>query len=71
MTAWFTLIIGGTILIIGLLGQIFGMRRGNPAHPDSKHIGKIVASIGTLVVGAWIVAFSAAHLLRLYSVGRW
>lgn len=69
--AWFTLITGGIILIIGLLGQIFGTRRGNPTHPDDKRVGKLVVTIGSAVVGLWMVAFSAAHLLQLHVVGHW
>lgn len=69
--AWLTLIIGGVILLIGLFGQMFGTRRGNPTHPDDKRVGRIVISIGSAVVGLWLVAFSAVHLLHLHTVGRW
>jgi hypothetical protein len=68
--AWLTLIVGGVILIIGLLGQMFGTRRGNPAHPEDKRVGKIVISIGSAVVGLWLVAFSVVQLLHLYAAGR-
>lgn len=71
MTAWFTLIVGGVILIIGLLGQFFGVRRGNPTHPADKRVGKIVITIGSAVVGLWIVAFSVVRLLHLHTVGHW
>ena len=64
--AWFTLIFGGVILIVGLLGQMFGIRRRNPVHPDDRRVGKIVVSIGSAVVGLWIVAISAAHLLHTH-----
>ena len=69
--AWLTLIIGGTILLIGLLGQMFGMRRGNPAHPEDKRARKMVISIGSAVVGLWLMAFSAVQLLHLHLVGHW
>jgi hypothetical protein len=69
--AWLTLIIGGVILITGLLGQMFGTRHGNPAHPDDKRVGKIVVTIGSAVVGLWLVAFSAVQLLHLHTVGHW
>jgi hypothetical protein len=71
MSSWLTLIIGGLILIVGLWGQFFGIRRGNPTHPDDKRIGRIVLTIGSTVVGLWLVAFSLVHLLRLHNVGRW
>jgi hypothetical protein len=69
--AWFTLIFGGLLLIAGIVGQIYGTRRGNPAHPEDKRIGKIVLTIGSAVVGLWLMAFSVAHLLQLYSIGHW
>lgn len=69
--AWFTLIVGGGILIIGLLGQMFGMRRRSPAPPEDKRVGKIVVTIGSAVVGLWLVAFSVVRLLHLHTVGHW
>jgi hypothetical protein len=70
MVAWLTLVIGGTILVVGLLGQIFGIRRGNPAHPEDKRTGRIVVTIGSMVVGLWIVFFSVVHLLHLHTIGH-
>jgi len=69
--AWLTLLIGGVVLIIGLLGQFFGIRRGQPAHPEDRRVGKLVITIGSTVVGLWLVAFSVAHLLQLHTVGHW
>ena len=71
MNTWLTLIIGGLILIVGLWGQFFGIRRGNPTNPEDKRMGRIVLTIGSTVVGLWLVAFSVAHLLRLHTIGRW
>jgi hypothetical protein len=68
--AWFTLIFGGVILIIGLLGQMYGIRRRKPVHPEDRRVGKIVVSIGSAVVGLWLVAFSAAQLLHMHNIGR-
>jgi hypothetical protein len=69
--AWFTLIFGGAILIIGLIGQVFGIRRGTPAHPHDRKIRRIVLTVGSVVVGLWLVAFSAARLLHLQHTGHW
>lgn len=68
--AWLTLVIGGTILVIGLLGQIFGIRRGTRAHPEDRRMGRIVVTIGSTVVGLWIVFFSVVHLLHLHTIGH-
>jgi hypothetical protein len=69
--AWLTLIVGGLVLVVGLLGQFFGIRPGNPTNPEDKRMGRIVLTIGSTVVGLWLVAFSVAHLLRLHTIGRW
>ena len=71
MTTWLTLLIGGIILVAGLVGQFFFLRRGNPAHPEDRRIGKIVITIGSTVIGLWALFFSLAHLMRLHSIGRW
>jgi hypothetical protein len=69
--ALFTVIFGGIILIIGLLGQIFGIRKGRSAQPEDRRIGKLVFTIGSVVVGLWIVAFVATRLLHLKTTGHW
>ncbi|HEX5234610.1 MAG TPA: hypothetical protein VFW25_04690 [Silvibacterium sp.] len=69
--AWFTLIVGGLILVLGLLGQFFGIKRRDRTNTEDRRVGKIVLTIGSTVVGLWLVFFSVAHLLRLHSVGRW
>lgn len=69
--AYLTLIIGGIILAIGILGQFFGLRRGSPANPQDKHMRTIVLTIGSAVVGLWIVFFAVSHLMHLQVVGHW
>ena len=69
--AWFTLIFGGVILIIGLLGQIYGIRSSRSPHSHEKHIGKLVFTIGSVVVGLWVLAFAAVRLLHLDITGHW
>jgi hypothetical protein len=69
--AWFTLIFGGAILIIGLIGQFYGIRRRTPVHPEDHKARKLVLTIGSMVVGLWLVAFSAAQLLHLHTTGHW
>jgi hypothetical protein len=73
MTAWLTLLLGGVVLVLGLLGQFYGIRvtKPRPSPPDDRRMARIVLTIGSTVVGLWLVFFSVAHLLRLHSVGRW
>jgi len=71
MVAYWTLIIGGVILCIGILGQFFGVRRGPKLHPEDKRRAKLVLTIGSTVVALWVVFFAVAHLMRLQVVGRW
>ena len=70
--AWFTLIFGGVILLIGLLGQFYGIRAHKKNyHAEDKLARRVVVTIGSVVVGLWLVAFSAAHLLHLHHTGQW
>jgi len=69
--AWFTVIFGGIILIVGLLGQIFGIRKSKSSHPEDRRFGKLVFTIGSVVVGLWVVAFVASRLLHFKTTGHW
>ena len=69
--AWFTVIFGGLILIIGILGQIFGIRKGRSSHPEDRRMGRVVFTVGSIVVGLWIVAFVTARLLQFKATGHW
>lgn len=72
--AWLTLVFGGIVLVVGLIGQIFFIRRGKrttSAHPHDKRTAKIVVTVGSTVVGLWLVFFSVAHLMHLHTVGHW
>ncbi|MFY9938682.1 MAG: hypothetical protein WAK33_17505 [Silvibacterium sp.] len=69
--AWFTVIFGGVILIIGLLGQIFGLRKGRSTHPEDKRMGRLVFTVASVVVFLWIVAFTTARLLHHDFTGHW
>ncbi|HZU08652.1 MAG TPA: hypothetical protein VFA02_02015 [Pseudacidobacterium sp.] len=61
-----TLIIGLIFLGIGVLGHHFFTREKRQLHPDEHRARKWVVTIGSLVAGLWLVAFSAAHLLHVY-----
>ena len=71
MVAYWTLIVGGVILCIGILGQFVGLRRGPKLHQEDKSRAKLVLTIGSTVVALWVVFFAVAHLMRLQVVGRW
>jgi hypothetical protein len=61
-----TLIIGVILLGTGLLGHTFFTRQKRELHPDEHRARRWVMTIGSLVAGLWLVAFSAAQLLHYY-----
>ncbi|MFT4111948.1 hypothetical protein [Silvibacterium sp.] len=69
--AWMTLIIGGIILLAGTLGQVVILRRKEAGHPQDRQARTLAVTIGSAVVGLWLVAFSAAQLLHLHHTGHW
>jgi hypothetical protein len=64
--ALLTLIIGVILLGIGLLGHTFFTRQKRELHPDEHRARRWVMTIGSLVAGLWLVAFSATQLLHHY-----
>jgi uncharacterized membrane protein len=69
--AWFTVIFGGIILIVGLLGQIFGLRKEKSTQPEDKRLGRLVFTVASVVVFLWIVAFATARVLHHSTTGHW
>jgi len=61
-----TLILGILLLGMGLLGHTFFTRKKRALHPDEHRARRWVMTIGSLVAGLWLVAFSAAQLLHYY-----
>ncbi|HVW77021.1 MAG TPA: hypothetical protein VHB45_05360 [Alloacidobacterium sp.] len=61
-----TLIIGIILLGIGVMGHHFFTRDKRKLHPDEHRARTWVVTIGSLVAGLWLVAFSAAQLLHAY-----
>jgi hypothetical protein len=70
-TAWLTVIFGGIILVIGILGQIFGIRKGRSIHPEDRRMGKVAFTVGSIVVALWIVTFITVRLLHFKTTGHW
>ena len=64
--ATLTLIIGIILLGMGLLGHTFFTRQKRALHPDEHKARRWFMTIGSLVAGLWLVAFSAAHLIHNY-----
>jgi hypothetical protein len=64
--ATITLIIGIILLGMGLLGHTFFTRQKRALQPDEHRARRWVVTIGSLVAGLWLVAFSAAQLLHYY-----
>jgi hypothetical protein len=64
--ATLTLIIGIILLGAGLLGHTFFTRQKRALHPDEHKARKWVMTIGSVVAGLWLVAFSAVQLLHYY-----
>ena len=62
--AWTTLILGALLMAIGIGGQIFGTRKSSTLAPHDRPMRNWVLTVGSLVIGLWIVAFSAAHYLH-------
>lgn len=68
---WFFLIIGILLFVAGVGGQIRGRTRAKHFHPDDLRARRWVLTLGSMVVGAWLVALSAAHLIAmLHAAGR-
>jgi hypothetical protein len=70
-SALFTVIFGGIILIVGLLGQIFGIRKGKSVHPEDRRMGRVVFTVGSIVVALWIITFVTVRLLHFKTTGHW
>jgi uncharacterized membrane protein YedE/YeeE len=66
--AWLTLIIGATLFFGGIIGQILFLRSRRQAHQeerrDQRRAGRIVLRIVATIVGAWMLIYGAANLLR-------
>jgi hypothetical protein len=68
---WLTLILGILLMTIGIGGQIFGTSKSTRLASHDRPARKWIITVGSLVVGLWIVAFSAAHALHHHHSGHW
>jgi hypothetical protein len=68
---WFFLIVGILLFGLGVGGQIRGRAKSQSFQADDLKARRWVLTVGTAVVGAWLVALSAAHLIAmLHAAGR-
>lgn len=61
-----TIIIGGILLVGGLLGQMFGTRHLSPTSKADRRASKVIATVGSVVIACWIVAFVVAHVMHMH-----
>ena len=62
---------GLVVLFIWLLGRFRRVWTRAPSYPEDWFAGRLVVTVGSSVIGFWLAAFLAAHLLHLYIVGHW
>lgn len=67
---WFFLAVGIVLFGIGIVGQVRGRAEAKKFHPDDLRARRWVVTVGLIVVGAWLVALSAARLLYLTQVAH-
>src|SRR5579875_2702190 len=59
-----TLVIGVLLFAIGIIGQLRTQPRKQRAHPGDRNRFISVVTIGSIVVGFWLLAISAVHILH-------
>lgn len=69
--ATITLIFGIILLGIGVCGHHFFTTTRRKYSADELLARRWVVTIGSLVVGLWLVAVSAVHLLHYHISGQW
>ncbi len=68
---WVLLVVGIILFGIGIAGQFWGRAKAKRFHPDDLRARRWVVTVGMVVVGAWLAALSAAHLISmLHAAGR-
>ena len=68
--AWLVLIVGTTLFLAGIAGQIFGLRK-RPSRPEDRRAGMLVLRIVSVVAGLWLVIFSISHVAHRSFTGHW
>ena len=68
---WVILAVGVVLIVIGVGGQTFGLRKRNKLASYDRPARLWIVTVAFIVVGLWAVAFSAAHFLSLHATGHW
>ena len=63
-----TLILGILLFAVGVFGQSMTRSKKPAAHPSDRRGFTLVVTIGSIVVGAWLLIISTVHLLHLHHV---
>jgi transcriptional regulator GlxA family with amidase domain len=61
-----TLIIGIVLLAIGFTGQTLTRSKKPAAHPGDRRSFRLVITVGSIVIGAWLLIISAVQLLHAH-----
>jgi hypothetical protein len=61
-----TLIVGIVLFGIGIAGQTITRSKKPVAHKQDRLGFQLVVTIGSLVVGAWLLIISTVHLLHAH-----
>ncbi len=61
-----TLIIGIVLFGIGIGGHTLTRSKKPVAHPGDRRSFNLVVTVGSIVIGAWLLIISAVHLLHLH-----
>lgn len=62
---WILLSVGLILFGIGIGAQVRGRAKARESPADDSRARRWVVTVGTVVVGAWLVALSATHLIFL------
>jgi hypothetical protein len=66
---WATAIVGLGLLLMGILGQNFGLSTKRAKGADEKRIGLFALRIGGLLIGLWLIIYGIVMVLRAHHHG--
>ncbi len=67
-TAIATLVVGGLMFAIGIIGQVLvGRRFFKTPSPGDKRTGRLVLRLAVLIIGAWLVIIATVAILHSHS----